>query len=157
MKKRLFVTLVAALGLLYLTGCKCNSNGQEQITQPEPVVEEEVELSSEINVIGVWETKIARDDSYMTFYYMKNEKQFYVHDELKNAQGTYYDKVSPVAVSLQPAGRYLISYQNGIKDCYYIGPETGVIDWRCEGYNPEIVKPKSFNAKLFKLALEDNQ
>ena len=109
------------------------------------------------NDIGVWETKIARDDSYMTFYYMKNEKQFYVHDELKNAQGTYYDKVSPVAVSLQPAGRYLISYQNGIKDCYYIGPETGVIDWRCEGYNPEIVKPKPFNAKLFKLALEDNQ
>lgn len=89
MKKRLFVALVAALGLLYFTGCKCNSNRQEQITQPEPVIEEEVVLSSEKNVIGVWETKIARDDSYMTFYYMKNEKQFYVHDELKNVQGTY--------------------------------------------------------------------
>lgn len=156
MKKRLFVALVAALGLLYFTGCKCNSNRQEQITQPEPVIEEEVVLSSEKNVIGVWETKIARDDSYMTFYYMKNEKQFYVHDELKNVQGTYYDKVSPVTVSLQSTGRYFISYQNGIKDCYYISAETGVIDWRCDGYNPEIVKPKSFNAKLFELALEDN-
>ena len=156
--KRLFLfALVATMGLATIASCKCSSNSTKEKSSPEPAAEEVVVLSEENTTIANWATKIARDDSSITLFYAKNERQFYVHDELSNAQGAYYDKISPVAVTMQPDGRYFISYQNGMKDCYYINPETGLMDWRCEGYNPEIVKAKSFNAKLFQLALDDKE
>lgn len=155
MRRLFFYYLWALFCLLFITACKCSSEASSPKERIEPIIEERVKLSQENNTIGVWVTKIARDDSIMTLYYSKSEKQFFVRDELKNTQGTYYNKMSPVSVTLQPDGRYFITYQNGMKDCYYLDSESGLLDWRCEGYDPETVKPKSYNAQLYKLALED--
>ena len=157
MRRLFFYSMVAMFGLVTINSCKCSSNTSKTDIIPESAVEEVAELLPGNTTIGQWVTKIARDDSSITLLYSKDQKQFFIHDELRNTTGIYYDKLSPVAVSLQDDGCYYITYQNGIKDCYYLNPENGRINWQCEGYAPETINANSFNAKMFRFALDDRQ